>query len=32
VPNAVWSAKFVEDVFEAIHAESVREQMEIINK
>jgi chorismate mutase len=25
-------AKFVEDVFEAIHAESVREQMEIINK
>jgi chorismate mutase len=26
------SAKFVEDVFEAIHAESVREQMEIINK
>jgi chorismate mutase len=25
-------AKFVENVFEAIHAESVREQMEIINK
>lgn len=25
-------AKFVEEVFEAIHAESVREQMEIINK
>jgi chorismate mutase len=26
------SSKFIEDVFEAIHAESVREQMEIINQ